>query len=400
MKCTISKFSRILLVVLLAMGIAAGTASAAGSGTDPLYKPDDLFTDRDLVQTADVSEAEFITVGSGSDVRITSEGVYVLSGSASGTTVYVDAGEKDKVQLVLDGLNITNTDFPCIYVVSADKAFITVSGDSSLSVTGTFRADGSTKTDGVVFSKADLVLNGTASLGVSSSGNGIVCKDDLKITGGTYDIQAASKAVDANDSIRIAGGTFTLAAGTDGLHAENGDDTSLGYIYIGGGTFDIRAGDDGVHAVSALQIDGGSLNIRAKEGLESTVIQINGGSVRIESSDDGINAAWKNRSVTPAVIFNGGEVSVTMSGGDTDGVDSNGNIYVNGGTVSVTGNSSFDYDGVAEMNGGTVIVNGQQVSSLPNQFMGGRGGWGGQGGGQDSWGGQGGGRGGRGGGRR
>ena len=69
-----------------------------------------------------------------------------------------------------------------------------------------------------------------------------------------------------------------------------------------------------------------------------------------------------------------------MGAGDTDGIDSNGNIYINGGTVDVTGGSTFDYDGTAEYNGGTIIVNGTQVDTIPNQMMGGPGGHGVQGG--------------------
>jgi hypothetical protein len=380
---------------LLALGLLAGTAIAEQAGTDPYYRYEDLFTNRDLEQTADTSDAETITVSDGSDIRITQAGTYVLNGSASGVTVYVEAGDEDKVQLVLDGVSVTNPDFPCIYVVSADKVFITTAADSTLSVTGTFRADGSTNTDGVIFSRDDLVLGGTAVLNIVSPNNGVVCKDDLKITGGTYVIQASSKAFEANDSIRIAGGTFRLTAGTDGLHAENKDDNSMGYVFIGGGTFTIQAGDDGIHATSVQQIDDGVLDITAGEGLESTVIQINGGTLNITSADDGINAARKSSSYTPVVIFNGGEVTIAMGRGDTDGVDSNGNIMVNGGTVSVTGNSTFDYDGTGIINGGAVYANGQLVSSLPNQMMGGggRGGFGGwDNGGQDNggWGGPGG----------
>lgn len=396
MKSTFRKLWKIMTACLLALGLLAGTAIAEQAGTDPYYRYEDLFTNRDLEQTADTSDAETITVSDGSDIRITQAGTYVLNGSASGVTVYVEAGDEDKVQLVLDGVSVTNPDFPCIYVVSADKVFITTAADSTLSVTGTFRADGSTNTDGVIFSREDLVLGGTATLNIVSPDNGVVCKDDLKITGGTYVIQASSKAIEANDSIRIAGGTFRLTAGTDGLHAENKDDNSMGYVFIGGGTFTIQAGDDGIHATSVLQIDDGVLDITAGEGLESTVIQINGGTLNITSADDGINAARKSSSYTPVVIFNGGEVTIAMGRGDTDGVDSNGNIIVNGGTVSVTGNSTFDYDGTGIINGGAVYANGQLVSSLPNQMMGGggRGGFGGwDNGGQDNsggWGGPGG----------
>ena len=401
---TFKKMISALTALILVICMTAGAASAGSSGSDPYYTAEDQFTERDLEQTADLSGAETIAVTDGSDVQITKAGVYVLTGTAADATVYVEAGDEDKVQLVLDGVSITNTDFPCIYVVSADKVFITVSSDSSLSVTGSFRQDGSTHPDGVIFSKQDLVLNGTACLTISSAENGIVCKDDLKVTGGTYVISSSSKAMEANDSIRIAGGSFTLTAGTDGIHAENNDDNSKGYVFISGGEFTINAGDDGIHAVSVLQIDGGTVSVTAREGLEATVIQINGGTVHIVSTDDGINAARKSSAYTPEVIFNGGETTVTMGSGDTDGVDSNGNIYINGGTVYVNGNSTFDYDGTAEFNGGTVYLNGQQTSTIPNQFMGGMGGgWGGwQGGGaqqDDGWGpsqgGQAGGRGGR-----
>ena len=380
MRSTFKKFRKTLMICLLALCLSVGTAWAEQTGTDPYFRSEDLFTNRDLEQTPDTSDAEITAVSDGSDIRITKEGTYILTGSASNVTVYVEAGSEDKVQLVLDGLTITNADFPCIYVISAGKVFVTTVSDSSLSVTGTFRADGSTNTDGVIFSRDDLVLNGTAALNIVSSDNGVVCKDDLKITGGTYVIQASSKTFEANDSIRIAGGTFLLTAGTDALHAENDNDNALGYVYIGGGTFTIQAGDDGIHATSVLQIDDGVLNITAKEGFESTVVQINGGTININSSDDGINAARKSSSYTPAVFFNGGDVTISMGGGDTDGVDSNGDIYVNGGTVSVTGNSTFDYDGNGVISGGTVYANGEQVSSLPNQFMGGRGGQGGWGG--------------------
>ena len=366
--------------LIFCMTLSCGLAE---NGT-PVLSAEDQFTGRDLEQAPDLSGAETVSVTDGQDVHLTAGGVYVLSGEASGTTIYVEAGEDEKVQLVLDGLTVTNTDFPVIYVKTADKVFITTSGDSSLSVTGTFTTDGDTGTDGVIFSKTDLTLNGTAALAISSSDNGIAGKDDVKITGGTYTIKAASKAIEANDSIRIAGGTLDLTAGTDGLHAENNEDNTKGYIYISGGTLTISAGDDAVHANTVVQVDGGSVYAAGAEGIEGTYIQFNGGTVSIQASDDGINAARKSSAYTPTVEINDGDITVTMGAGDTDGIDSNGNIIVNGGTVQVTGNSTFDYDGSAQYNGGVIIANGQQVNTIPNQMMGGRGGrggWGGFGGG-------------------
>ena len=348
----------------------------------------DLFSNRDLRQTADLSEAQTITLSDGSDVTITSEGVYVLTGSAKNATVTVEADKEAKVQLVLDGVHITNEDFPCIYVKSADKVFVTTaeSSENTLAVTGTFQADGDTNTDAVIFSKDDLVLNGLGTLTITSTDNGISGKDDVKITGGTLVINCVGNGVEAHDSIRVSGGEITITSSQkDGLHAKDSDDDTVGYIYICGGTLRIDVADDGIHATTIAQIDGGDLTISAAEGIEGTYIQINGGTIQISASDDGINAARKSNSMgTPVAEFNGGEITIVMGQGDTDGVDSNGNLYVNGGTLDITGQSPFDYDGTAEYNGGTIIVNGQETNTITNQFMGGgMGGMGGFGGGMD-----------------
>ena len=335
----------------------------------------DMFTNRDLLQTAETEEAVYYTVNSGENITITSAGVYVLSGTGSEVTVFVEAGDEDKVQLVLDGVNITNSDFPCIYVKNADKVFVTTTdSENSLTVTEAFVADGDTNTDAVIFSKDDLVLNGLGTLTVESTDNGISGKDDLKITGGTLVISASGHAIEANDSICLADGIITLTAGQDGLHAENDSDASTGYIYICGGTLEIQADDDGIHAVTIVQIDGGNIIIRAAEGIEATWIQINGGNISISASDDGVNAASKSRAYTTCFEMNGGTLTVSMGAGDTDAIDSNGNLIINGGTLNITAQSPFDYDGVAQYNGGTIIVNGVETNTITNQMMGGMGG--------------------------
>ena len=356
-----ARFISVLAVLALVFSLPAGAAASA-AGSEPYYSADDLFTKRDLKQAADLSSAETLTVADGNDVRITRAGVYVLTGTASGMTVYVEAERDDKVQLVLDNVHITNADFPCIYVVSGDKIFLTSASDSSFSVTGSFRTDNGVKTDSAVFSRQDLVLNGTASVTVSSTGSGVVSKDDLKITGGTWNVTADSAALKANDSVRIAGGTLSLTAGTDAIHAENNDDDVKGYIFISGGDITVKAGDDGIHAVSVLQIDGGVFDITAGEGLEATVVQFNGGTAGIVSSGDAVSAGSKSSSFTPAVVFNGGEITADVTGqNNADGVDSKGSIHINGGTVSITGSSAYDCEGEVEYNGGTVTLNGREL---------------------------------------
>ena len=360
MKATIKKLTAILLLLMLTAAVC--TSCAAAETSAPIYGADDLFTKRDLKQTADLSNAVTYTITDGQDIHITKEGVYVLTGQAANATVYVEADKEDKVQLVLDNVSVTNDNAPVIYVKTADKVFVTVQADSSLSVTGVFNAEGSA--NGVIFSKTDLTLNGTAALTITSSENGVVGKDDVKITGGAFAITAASKAILANDSIRVADGELNLTAGTDGLHAENKGEKE-DYIYIGGGAITIQAGDDAIHATSVVQIDGGTITIQAGEGIEGTYVQINGGTISIQGADDGINAANKSGTYTATFEMNGGELTVIAGPGDTDGIDSNGYIFINGGTLSITGSNPFDYDAEARYSGGAIIVNGQQINEIP-----------------------------------
>lgn len=341
---------------------------------------DSVFTERDLEQSADLTDAQTLNLTSGKDITITSEGVYVLSGEATDATVIVDADDA-KVQLVLDGVSITNTSAPAIYVKSADKVFVTTADGStnSLSVTGSFTSDGDTNTDAVIFSKDDLVFSGLGTLNIDSSDNGVSGKDDVKITGGTINITSAADAVEANDSIAVADGTITINSQKDGLHAENDENNSVGYIYICGGSLSVNAASDGIQGTTTVQIDDGKLDITASEGIEGTYVKINGGTIAISASDDGINGSNKSDSVSTRIEINGGEITIDMGQGDTDGVDSNGDLYINGGKISVNAQSPFDYDGTAEKNGGTIIVNGEETDEITNQFMGGGPGGGGMG---------------------
>ena len=380
-------------------GSSAGENSSGESSTGGSSAMDasELFSDRDLQQEADLSEAVSYTVSDGSDLSISAAGVYVLSGSAKNVTVCIEAGDEDKVQLVLDGLSVTNDDFPVIYVKNADKVFVTSAegSENTLSVTGAFLADGSVNTDGVIFSRDDLVFNGLGTLNIGSTDNGISGKDDVKITGGTLNVYAVDHGIEANDSIAVCGGLINVkSTAKDGLHAENEDDDTEGRICISGGTLNVNAADDGIHAVSIVQIDGGAITVQAAEGVEATWVQINDGELTISASDDGINAGRKSASYTPCVEINGGVITITMGQGDTDGVDSNGDLIITGGTISVTGQSAFDWDSTVTWTGGTITVNGSEISEITSQFGGGMGGHGGQGG---FPGGQGGGQGGHGG---
>ena len=293
--------------VILSMTVTACSGTAADStdttesqqtvSTGDTLSYDDMFTDRDLDVGYEESDSVKIslsddstTVSSGSSdnsstddtvdgvtvdgnvITITSGGTYIISGTLSEGQLIVDADD-EKVQLVLDNADITCATSAAIYVKSAGKTFITLAEGSEniLMNTAEFEAIDDNNIDAVIFSKDDLTLNGSGTLTINSeNGHGIVSKDDLKITGGTYNITAASHALSGKDSVRIAAGTFNLVSGKDGIHSENADDSSKGYVYIAGGEFTIDSTGDGIDASNIVQIDDGTFDITAGGGAENS----------------------------------------------------------------------------------------------------------------------------------
>lgn len=354
--------------------ISSGDVSST-ENTDTESKTTDdtgLFTDRDLEQTADLSEAVTLAPKSGEDLTITEAGVFVLSGTYEDVTVIVEAADDAKVQLVLDGYHVNNIDAPAIYIKSGDKIFVTsTDSENSLNVTGAFIADGETNLDAVIFSKSDLVLNGVGTVQITSAqGNAVSSKDDLKITGGTYVVTASEDGFEANDGLYVYDGKFNVTVDKDAFHSENSDDLTVGEILILGGTFNISAGDDAIQGTTKVQIDDGVIIIETStEGIEATNIEINSGDIKLYASDDGINASQKS-DLDVAIVVNGGTIDVTMGSGDTDAFDANGSITINGGTINVTAGSAFDSDAGTTLNGGTVTVNGEVITEITQSQMG------------------------------
>lgn len=160
-----------------------------------------------------------------------------------------------------------------LYIRTADKVFNTLAEGTTntLSNGGAITSIDDNHIDATLFSKQDLAINGTGALTItSSSAHGIVCKDDLVMTGGAVSIKSASQGIDANDSLRMTGSTqLTIQAGKDGIHVENSEDASLGFVYISNGQLSVEAQGDGLSASAHLQIEDGHFEILAGGGNEN-----------------------------------------------------------------------------------------------------------------------------------
>ena len=212
-------------------------------------------------------------------VTIKDEGTYILSGSLSNGMVIVEAEDTDKIQLVLNGVSISNAQSAALYIRSADKVFVmTASGtENILENNGTYTAIDENNIDAAVFSKSDLTFNGEGTLTITAQeGHGIVSKDDLVLTSGTYVITSASHGISGKDSVRIANGSYNIVSGKDGIHAENTEDSSLGFVYLAGGTFDITSQQDGISASAWLQAEEGTYTILTGAGSANVQSQNSG----------------------------------------------------------------------------------------------------------------------------
>ena len=203
----------------------------------------------------------------GTTVYISAKGTNLLSGSCANGQIVVEVTKEDKVQLVLNGLNLTCADSAPLYVICADKVGLTLAPGSENSFTdaAVYTRVFEKEPNACVCSRDDLSINGTGSLTVTGlNNNGIGTKNDLRIVNGTITVTAVKNALKGNDSVAIKGATIVLDAGKDAIKAENAEDAGKGFVYIESGDITITAGDDAIQGQQDVTIKGGSITVSAE----------------------------------------------------------------------------------------------------------------------------------------
>ena len=393
---------KITAIIMAALVISSFSACGSGNSgenypSEPVKLLDsaEMFSGRDVETSYDESECTVITLSGnsasvkgdgakadGNSVTITAAGDYILSGRLDSGSVIIDADKSDKIRLILNGVSISSTTCAAINVKQADKVFITLAKGSENVLSNTVGATITDDADAVIFSNDDLTCNGEGKLTVTANvGHGIVSKDDLIITGGSYTVTSEKKALDANDSIRIAGGSFTIDAGTDALHCES-TYSSKGYIYVADGSFSITAGTDGIDASGVIQIDNGSFSLTTGGGSANASIRKNGefngdwgnwgGREKRKSSDDGrtmqttkLSAASgaddtsdsssaKGIKSDSSVVVNNGAITIDSS---DDAIHSDSQVIIADGTLAISSGDDGIHAGSAlSINGGSVNI--------------------------------------------
>ena len=258
------------------------------------YELDDSF-DRQSAASITLSGSTAQSNGSGvsinnATVTISKEGCYLISGELEDGQIIVDAGDSDKVQLVLDNASIHCSTGSAILVRNADKVKVTLAADSENELSdGTEYQTDNDNPDAALFSKDDLVINGSGSLTVQGNyKHGIAGNDDLVITGGRLTVNSLSHALRGKDSVAILDGTFVLTSQKDGIQASNTEDSTKGWVQIDGGNFTIQSSGDGIQAETNLSIYDGSFTITSGGGAVN-------GADHTENRGDGFGRPGGNR---------------------------------------------------------------------------------------------------------
>lgn len=415
----------------------SNTSTSANSSTEAVtvstvsktsgeYKSEyiDESWDENSVSTVALSDDEIKVSGNGvsvSDnvVTISSAGTYVISGTVNDGQIVVNSKDDEDVRIILNGAEITCSDGPAINCTDAKNLVITLAKGTTNKI-----ADGSSRTDetlkAAIFSKADLILNGSGTLDLTANyKNGIQSKDDLVIIDGTYNITSQNTAILGKDSVCIRDGKFKITSSSDGIKSTNTEDTSKGYVIIDGGDYVIESVNDGIQAMTELIVNDGTFDITCNEGSENSEAHTDtfiGGTKNAGTTEDGTttqseteNGTTNDSTTTASTVSTAGseitastvstasttddstvdttddttasttddtttestsakalksDVNITVNGGtftinsSDDALHSANDITVNGGTFTIsTGDDAVHADSTIEIEGGKLDIN-------------------------------------------
>lgn len=216
-------------------------------------------------------------------LTISKGGVYTLSGKNSDASIVVSTD--DKVKLKLNGVDITSSSAPVIYVENADKVYIDTEDGTDNSLVST-AAD-----TAAIRSKDNLKIKGGGTLNITSADNGIKCSDNLKIEGGNINIDAKADGINVNDTFEMTDGNLKITAVGDGI-----DSSSI--ANISGGTIDITTNGTPTETSQTEQSSDEQNRPKTPFGESS--------SVEFETSSKGIKADWM-------IKFSGGKINVNSA---------------------------------------------------------------------------------------
>lgn len=345
---------------------------------------------------------------------------YLLKGNSSNGSCKIYSTYR--LDLILNGVNLTNTDGPAINLQTKKRCEVTLDAGTTNTLTdGSSYASSTEDQKGTFFSEGQLIFKGTGALTIySNAKSGIVADDFIEVNGGTFNLNVSSNAAKGLKcsggmslnggvlTINMAGGASLLASGsgydpsyctaikcdsTISLHGSNITITCTGVggkgissdqdiemtsgavnvtAFGNGATFTNSLGKTDVYAASCMEAD---QHIRIMGG---TVTVISTGTASKGISADG-NMTFGDATNSPIVNATANGTRLLLSGTNgtisavycvSKAIKSDGLLTINNGTFTVSTNQqdadSFDCDSTLEINGGSLdlTLSGNQSKGL------------------------------------
>ena len=294
-----------------------------------------------------------------------------------------NCGLKGKASLTINGGNITvnasgdgiKSDEDDTTKLAEGKGFVMIAG-GTITITSAF--DGISASNTVQFTKGETTDEPTVKI---TAGGGQTCLGNSTSSqsgrggwgmmggGNSCSPDSSMKGIKADSNIVIEAGKIDVNSHDDGIHSD-------GNITVSGGFASVKTDDDGLHAEKALTIKGGTVEVAmAYEGMEGAEMNFEGGVTSVVTTNDGWNAAGGTststggnqggrgggfgRSDGSKAKVTGGFHYIYVGTGDTDGLDSNGDIDISGGVVVIECRMNGGMGGMVDSDGSTSITGGK-----------------------------------------
>lgn len=297
-----------------------------------------------------------------------------------------NCGIKGKASLTINGGNITvnasgdgiKSDEDDTAKLAEGKGFVMIAG-GTITITSAF--DGISASNTVQFTKGETTDEPTVKI---TAGGGQTCLGNstggqggrggmggwgMMGGGNSCSPDSSMKGIKADSNIVIEAGKIDVNSHDDGIHSD-------GNITVSGGFASVKTDDDGLHAEKALTIKGGTVEVTmAYEGMEGAEMNFEGGVTSVVTTNDGWNAAGGTststggnqggrgggfgRSDGSKAKVTGGFHYIYVGTGDTDGLDSNGDIDISGGVVVIECRMNGGMGGMVDSDGSTSITGGK-----------------------------------------
>lgn len=365
-----------LIILILSKGLLTPTKNNNSNSLEGIDMEIDTDDGDEDIAWSNYEKREIVLDKS---LTITEGGVYNLSGTIENGLIKVNTS--DDVKLVLKGVSITNNSGPAIYVESANNTLIYLDeGSTNTLVDGSSYLSFEEDVNGVIYSKDDLIFDGTGHLIIKANyEDGIVSKDDLKIINGEFSIDSKDDGIRGKDSVYIVDGTFNIISGGDAIKSSNDSDAEKGFIKIENGNFEIESTLDGIQAETKLLIQNGKFNIKTGGGSKNSSTSNNWGNwgrnpmdyyeeTNVTGSAKGIKSGDNLVIEDGEFIFDTSDDAIhsnnyvgiksgnlTISSGD-DGIHADTELIIDGGVIDI----KKSYEGLESskmtINGGNINI--------------------------------------------